>query len=360
MKRIALYHDYLNQYGGGERVLEVLRELFPEADVFTLFYDRKQLPQFQRWKIKVSPAQYLPFITKKHQIYFWLFPFLVQSFNFRNYDLVISSTHAWGNGIRKQNAKMLVYCHTPIRYFWDLYEVYRQNKWIPFFARWSMPLVKDLIRGWDKKGAGKADMIIANSQEVKERISNNYEREALCIYPPVKTKFFGSNGDLEKESYYLVVCRLKAYKRVDVIIEAFNQLKKPLRIVGDGEEEVRLKKIAGSSVSFFKRITDHELRDLYLKAKGYVYMAHEDFGMSLVEAQAAGLPVMAFNKGGAREIVIPDETGILFDEQTPEALIRAVKASESREWDSHRIQKNAERFGVKRFKESILNIVADL
>lgn len=352
--RIAIYHDYLNQYGGAERVLETLHEMFPQAVIYTLFYDKKQLPQYQTWNIKTSFIQYLPLWKKKYQLYAWLFPVAVKFFNFQNCDLVIISTHAWGNGIRKGSAKLLTYCHTPMRYFWDLYNDYRKHGFVVWWIQWLMPLMKVIVQWYDKKCAQKIDVFIANSHEVQQRIKRHYGREAVVVYPPVNIEYFGSAvPTTHRGQYYVTVSRLKAYKRINLVIDAFNRMQKPLMIIGSGPEEHKLKKIAGPMITFRSFVSDAELKNIYCHAHSYVYMAREDFGITMVEAQAVGLPVIAYGEGGAAEIITDTETGILFFKQSAEALIEAVQRAERIPWNRETIQQNAQQFSVTLFKEKI-------
>lgn len=358
-KRVAIFHDYLNQYGGGERVLEALHELFPDADIYTLMYDRHVLPQYRAWRIKTSCVQYFPFWRQKYQIYLALFPLIMKLFSFQKYDIIITSTHAWGNWLRKGDATLISYCHTPIRYFWDLYEEYRKYRFVSWVARQLMPCAKYIIRFFDKKYAQQVDLFMANSHEVQQRIRQNYNKDARVVHPPVAVEFFGAFAPRTRQDYYMVVARLKAYKRIDVIVKAFNRMQKRLYVVGTGPEEKKIRALAGPTVEIFSCLTDEELREMYAAARGYAYMAYEDFGMTMAEAQAAGVPVVAYAKGGACEIVRHNETGILYNEQTEEALINAVNQCELRTWDERIIRTNAERFSQKQFKKEVLDCVKE-
>ncbi|MFC1808725.1 glycosyltransferase [Candidatus Omnitrophota bacterium] len=356
-KKIAIFHDYLNQYGGAERVLEKLLEIFPEAHVYTFVYDAEVLPQFKKHKVVTSPVQYLPYAKQRYQWYVWLFPIVIKLFNFSRYDVVIVSTHAWGNGIRKAGARMITYCHTPMRYIWDLYGEYMKNRYISWWIRCVMPFVRPILQQHDKRCAKNADVFIANSKEVKQRIHTCYNIEAEVIYPPVNVDFFSDATIDAKDDYYLVVTRLKPYKRVDLIIEVFNRLQKKLIIVGSGPEEAKLRRMAGDTISFHSDVTDEELRELYQRAQGYVYMANEDFGMSMVEAQAAGTPVIAYRKGGACEIVIDGETGVFVEEQTAKALREALHHAEVTTFERRRMCDHAQQFSQEYFQNCIQKVV---
>ncbi len=356
-KKIAIFHDYLNQYGGAERVLETLLEIFPSADIYTFVYDDRILPQFKDKRVVVSPVQYLPFARQHYQGYFWLFPFMIKLFNFQRYDIVIVSTHAWGNGIRKAQATMITYCHTPMRYIWDLYEDYIRYKFVPWWVRVFMPLLRPGMQDYDRRCAEQVDGFIANSKEVARRIKTNYGQDAQVIYPPVKVAFFSQCSRYTRDGHYLVVSRLKKFKRINLIVEACNRLARPLIIVGTGPARKHLQRQAGKTVRFIAKIDDTGLRELYATARGYLHAAREDFGMTMAEAQAAGTPVIAFGEGGAAEIVVHNETGILFREQTTESLIEAIKMSEAKEWDRQIIMRNAQRFSEEHFKNHFLRIV---
>ncbi len=359
-KKIAIFHDYLNQYGGAERVLEKLLEIFPGAHVYTFVYDDEALPQFKQDAVITSPVQYLPFAKQHYQWYAWLFPIVIKLFNFSSYDVVIVSTHAWGNGICKTGAKMITYCHTPMRYIWDLYDEYMKNGYMPWLIRMVLPLVRPLLQRHDKRCAKNVDQFIANSKEVKQRIRTSYDRDAEVIYPPVKVLFFKDHAHDRAREHYLVVSRLKPYKRVDLVVKAFNRLNTRLIVVGNGPEKKALKRSAGTNIEFVSDINDEQLRDLYVTARGYIHMAHEDCGMTMIEAQAAGTPVIAYGKGGAREIVRDRETGILFSEQTEEALLAAIRMAEEKEWDYSRIQANAERFSESFFEGRIKEMMGGI
>jgi glycosyltransferase involved in cell wall biosynthesis len=356
-KKIAIFHDYLNQYGGAERVLEALLELFPGADVYTFVYDGQVLPQFRTRRVVTSPVQCLPFAQSRYQWYFWLFPFVIKLFNFKHYDIVIVSTHAWGNGIRKGRSKMITYCHTPMRYIWDLYDDYIKYKFVPWWVRVIMPFTRSFMQRYDRQCAQKVDRFIANSKEVARRIKASYDKDALVIYPPVKVAFFSNHAITGKKEHYLVVSRLKEYKRIDLIIEACDRLHRELIIVGTGPALKRLKRHAGAGIRFIAAVNDDTLRELYATARAYIHMAREDFGMTMAEAQAAGTPVIAYGAGGACEIVVHNETGVLFSEQTSESLIAAITTCEKKVWDRTTIAKNAERFAERHFKEHLLTVL---
>ena len=356
--RIAIVHDYLNQYGGAERVLEALKELFPSADVFTLVYDKKSLPQYASWNIRTSFIARLPGACQHPQRYCWLFPLAFRFFPVRAYDRIIVATHAWGNSIARGEAPHITYCHTPVRYFWDLFDDYIRRRYVSWPMRVLMRCLKYPVRWYDRRCAKKVTLFIANSNEVKQRIHQCYGRAARVVYPPVKVDFFAAHVQLRREAYYLIVARLKPYKRIDIIIEAFNHMKKPLVVVGDGPEEKHLRSIAGPTVVFKKNISDEALRDLYSRARGYVYAAHEDFGMSMAEALAAGTPVIAYKKGGACEIVEENVTGIFYQEQSVAALADAVMAAEDRSWDHAVCSTRARRFSAERFNACLTEAVS--
>lgn len=355
--RVAIIHDYLNQYGGAERVLEVLHELFPEAPIFTIVYDKKVLPQYASWDIRPSFVQKIPFALQGYRNFVFLFPKAVRSFDLKRFDLVISNTHAWGKGISLNGSTShICYCLTPMRYIWDLYQEYLQYEYINPLARIILPIWARRIRHWDIKTSENVKHYIAISQTVARRIKDYYQNESAVIYPPCDTDFFKPNATIEK-GYYLTVSRLKAYKRTDILIDAFNKLNLPLKIVGDGPELKRLKQKANKNIEFTGWLEDEYLLKVYQNCKAFVFAGYEDFGLTMVEAQACGKPVIAYNKGGAQEIIIEGKTGIFFHEQTPEALIQAINRFQNIRFDNNYIRETSLRFSKEKFKNTLYNFI---
>lgn len=356
--KVAIVHDYLNQYGGAERCLEIFHRLFPRAPVFTLLYDKDALPQYRDWDIRTSFIQGIPFAGRSYRNFMWLFPLAMRRLDLKGFDLILSSTHAWGKGIRTgQGSCHICFCLTPIRYFWDLYDEYRRNYHFSPLMRLSLPLFVNSIRRWDLKMSRQVDYFIAISKVVSGRIRRFYARESSVIYPSIDTSFFAPSNTGGDGGYYLSVCRLKEYKRVDLIVEAFSRLKLPLKVAGSGEMAGRLKRNAGPNIEFVGPVYGSGLRDLYQGCRALVFAANEDFGLVPLEAQACGRPVIAFAGGGALETVIEGVTGTFFREQDARSLIEAVTRFQRMRFDAAAIRRNAVRFDNARFETEFLDFV---
>ncbi|MDP2924039.1 MAG: glycosyltransferase [Candidatus Omnitrophota bacterium] len=357
--RVAIVHDYLNQYGGAERVLEALHELFPEAPIFTIVYDKKVLPQYKNWDIRPSFVQKIPFAKQGYKNFIFFFPAAVKSFDLKGFDLVISNTHAWGKGVNLNGKTMhICYCLTPMRYIWDLYQDYLDHEYLSPFVRWLLPFWARRIRQWDIKTSKSVKYYIAISQTVARRIREYYRRESTVIYPPCDTDYFkpGAVGD---RGYFLTVSRLKAYKRIDILVEAFNKLNLPLRIVGDGPQLRKLRQKAKRNIEFTGHLKDESLLDAYRGCKAFVFAGHEDFGLTMAEAQACGKPVVAFCAGGAEEIVIEGKTGLFFRQQTPPSLIQEINRFQNSAFDSNYIRQSSLKFSKERFKNALNNFISE-
>lgn len=368
--KIALVHDYLIQYGGGERVLEALCEIFPEAPIFTLLYGEKEtFGAFAGKKIHTSFLQKTPFVKKHHRFFPALMPFAVEQFDLSGFDLIISDSASFAKGvITPSKSAHICYCHTPTRFTWDDSQRYIETfghyriitKLIPFFMNY--------IRIWDRHAADRVDYFLANSDFVGRRIAKYYRREAKVLYPPVDAREIaeyahsnpagGRAAENHGEKYFLMVGRFLPYKQFDLAIAAFNELGLPLKIVGDGPEKSRLKKIAKPNIEFHDFVIDKKrLFEYYKNCEALIFPQEEDFGITAVEAMAAGKPVIAFRGGGALETVIENKTGIFFDEQTPESLIGAVKKFRPENFGGKLIQKHALKFDKENFKKEIINFV---
>ncbi len=352
--KIAIVHDWLNQYGGAELVLEALKELFPEAPVYTSIYDPGAMPPFYRqWDIRTSFMDRLPFVKKHHQPFLPLYPIAFESFNLSGYDLVISNKSGFCHGvITGPGTVHICYCLTPTRFVWD-YQEYIKGEGVGLVARKVLPLFIFFLRQWDRLAADRVDFFIAISREVKERIRKFYRRTSEVLYPPVYTSRFHISP--EQDDYYLVVSRLVPYKRIDIAVEAFNLLKRPLFIVGEGRARASLERAAGPTVRFLGRVSGDELARLYSRCRALIFPGREDFGIAPLEAQASGRPVIAYAAGGALETVMEGKTGLFFREQTPEALAEAILEFERRasEFDPVAIRENARRFDVQNFREKM-------
>jgi glycosyltransferase involved in cell wall biosynthesis len=355
--RVALVHDYLNQYGGAERVLEQLHDLYPDAPIYTSMYDPAVMPpEYRGWDIRTSFMQRFPMVTRHHQAFLMAYPLAFESFDFSGYDVVLSNSSAFCKGVVTGPSTLhICYCLTPMRWVWR-YRDYVDREDLGPFARVALPPFIHYLRIWDTSSAHRVDQYVGISRAVAARIRKYYGREAVVIYPPVDTARFqpdGSPGD-----YYLTVARLIPYRRIDLVVDAFNRLGLPVKIVGDGRDRARLQARARPNVEFLGKVSDDELVELYAGCRAYLILAEEDFGIAPVEAQAAGRPVVAYAAGGALDTVVHGETGVHFDEQTPEALCNAVKTLERSSFDSARIRAHAERFSTVVFRERLSGFVS--
>jgi len=355
--RVALVHDYLNQYGGGERVLEALCELWPQAPIYTLIYDKERTGQaFAGRRIKTSFLQKVPGVKKHHRPFLMLMPLAIEQFNLSNYDLVISDSASFAKGvITRPQTFHLCYCHTPTRYVWDDSHRYIEEFGYPSFLKKFIPPFLSYLRLWDEAAAARPDEYLANSNFVASRIKKYYGFEAEVVYPPVKTKFFENQE--KSADYFLIVARLLSYKKIDLAIRVFNELGWPLKIIGEGPEKKRLQKMARSNIEFIGWVDDQKLRKYYTYCRAFIFPQEEDFGITAVEAMSAGRPVIAFAGGGALETVKEGETGLFFKEQTAESLFKTLKEFHSYSFDQKNIQRYARKFDKEIFKEKIKEIV---
>lgn len=364
--RVAIVHDWLTAMRGGERCLEVFCELFPDADLFTLIYlpDRVS-PVIRSMKVHPSWLSSLPGVKNYYRHCLPLFPRTIENFDLRGYDLVLSSSHCVAKGVSCPDGMHISYVHSPMRYIWDLHDAYF-GPGSPWPGRIGMALCRPFLQRWDVRSAQRVDYYLANSRHVAERIRRVYNRQAAVINPPVDLERFclsGNAGD-----YYLVVSALAPYKRIDLAIQAFNHLKIPLRIVGDGPEEKRLRKIAGSHVDFLGEQSDEAIAGLYAGCRAVIFPGEEDFGIVPLEAQASGKPVIAYGAGGVLETVIPVNredseapTGVFFYEQTVVALIDAVRLFERQcgGFDAEQLRRHAAKFSRPRFKAAVRAFVEE-
>ncbi|TSC96652.1 MAG: group 1 glycosyl transferase [Parcubacteria group bacterium Athens0714_26] len=358
--KVALVHDYLNQYGGAERVLETFCEIFPDAPVYTLFYDKKKT--LGRFEGKVKSTSFLDrdIVIKNHRFFIPLMPLAASMMRLaeNDYDIILSSSAGYGKGITgRENAPHIVYCHTPLRYAWEYHKYFNWGEFLKFI---TSPMFW-YLRRWDYKTAQKPEIFLANSNYIADKIKNYYGRKAEVLYPPVDLKVFYKDKKIKKCGYFLAVGRLMGYKRFDLIIEAFNKLGLPLLIVGDGPELKNLKKLVRSaSINFTGFVSEAELRCMYNEAEAVIFPQIEDFGLVAAESLACGTPVIAFSQGGAREIVQNGINGIFFYQQTPDDLIMAVKKFLISSFNSQKITESAKKFSKAKFKKKILNIVENV
>lgn len=357
---MALVHDWLTTVGGAEKVLEALAETFP-AKLFTLVRDPKHLvgTPFEKMEVKTSFIQKLPRAKSRYRSYLPLFPLAVEQFDLSDYDLVISSSHSIAKGVLTHAEQLhICYCHTPMRYAWDLYQQYLREAKLKSGLKGVMAkFFLHYLRMWDAHASSRVDAYVANSKYVARRIQKLYEKEASVIYPPVDVDYFMLCG--EKEEYYVTASRMVPYKKIDLIVEAFGEMPdKKLVVIGDGPEMDKVKEKAKKNIEILGYQDDDTLRWTLQKAKGFVFAALEDFGILPVEAQACGTPVIAFGRGGALETVIENETGLFFEKQSVPSLIEAVQAFETKTFDPQKIRDHAETFCPTRFKKQFQALVA--
>lgn len=354
VKKVAIVYDRVNKWGGAERVLLALHEIFPEASLYTSVYDKKSAPWASVFpKIYTSFLQNIPFARTNHELFAPLMPLAFRSFDLIDADVVISVTSEFAKAISVgSKTKHICYCLTPTRYLWSGYGDYFKNT---IFKSMTRPLVS-WLRKIDKAAAKKVDVIVAISTEVKTRIKRYYGRDSKIIFPPVNIP---NNRLIGEKKYYLVVSRLDyGYKKVDLAIQAFNKLGKPLVIVGTGHEEKRLKLMSESrNIKFVGKVSEKDLDQIYANAKALIMPQFEDFGIVSVEAQAHGVPVIAYNKGGAIDTVVSGKTGIYFDEQNVESLVDAVKKFEKKQFIVDNLLTNAKKFSKENFKNNILRLI---
>lgn len=354
--KVALAHDHLNQIGGAERVLRSLHRLYPEAGLFTLACDYKKIGQFfNNLKIKTSFIQKLPFSLRHLRWYLWLMPTAVESFDFSECDVIISSASAFAKGIiTPPRALHICYCHTPTRYLWSDAASYLQEIGGGGIIKTVLPLILNRLRIWDQLAANRVDYFIANSQFVAGRIKRYYNRESTVIYPPVDVADYPR---ARKQNYFIIVSRLRPYKKVDLAVRAFNRLNMPLLVVGDGEEMGRLKRAASGRIRFTGAVSENTKKRLLAGALGFIHPQEEDFGIAACEAMAAGTPVIAYDAGGVRETVADRASGVFFEEQTWQSLADAVIRFRRQKFDYETIRAGAQKFSERRFSEEIKNFV---
>lgn len=352
---IALIHDWLTNVAGGERVLLSLKEIFPKAPIFTSVYDAKGAKPFNDFDIHTSFLQNIPYMKSKRELLIPFTPFAFEQFNLDKYDLVISSSSMASKGVlTKPGTVHICYCHTPPRYLWEPEVDPRANKGKFSFIRKK---IAHNLRLWDKVASSRVDFYIANSEYIQNRIKKYYKRDSVVVYPPVDIERYKARGKVQTGEYFLFVSRLVAYKKCDLVIDAFNDLGLPLKIIGRGPEKECLQKRAKKNIEFLGYLSDSEVVKYYQEAKAFVFAAEEDFGIVPVEAMAAGRPVIAFGKGGTAETVIEGKTGILFQEQTPQCLIDAIKRFDPSNFDSKVIEKHAENFSATNFSSNFIKTI---
>ncbi len=354
--KVAIIHEWLTIYGGSERVVEQFCKIFPDADIYTTVYNEKNMGDiFPKEKVYTSFMQKIPFSRKYYTKMLHLMPAAFESFDLSSYDLVISSSSSCAKGvITRAETRHISYIHTPMRYAWDLYHEYMRNSGI--ITRLAMRRLLPRIRQWDALSSLRVDEFIANSSIVQKRINKVYRRDSIVIHPPINTDFFVPDYN-EPEDFYMILSRLIPYKKIDIAIQACNNLKKKLIILGAGPLEKKLKKLAGPTIKFTGRLNDEESRDYYQRCKAFLFPGYEDFGITPLEAQACGRPVVAYGKGGALDSVINGKTGLFFPEQTVESLSDAIVKFEKMNFNSKEIRKHAEKFSSGNFRKNIKTLI---
>jgi len=357
--RVALIHDCIVHMGGAERTLQSIHDLFPEAPIYILVGDERVAERMlPHTEVHYSFAHHLPGAARFFRAYFPLYPLAVESFDLAGFDVVISSSFAFAKGVLPSLSTCHIsYCYSPLRYLWSEYHYHRKTLFRQPWKRIFVDPLLHYLRMWDRLSADRVDHFVAISQTTADRIAKYYRRTSSIIYPPVRVSqipLAGSSGD-----YFLLVSRLMSYKRVDLAVQAFNELGLPLKIVGIGPELAKLRRQSRPNVEFLGSVSDSTLEECYSGCRAFVYPGIEDFGIVMVEAQAYGKPVVACSGGGASEIVVDGSTGVLFDQQTPDALIQAIRRLDSMDLDGERIRNHALEFDESRFKQRMLRFVME-
>lgn len=335
-----------------------LHKIWPSAPLYTLVHDPKKTGDFfNSLDIRTSFVQKLPLALRHLRWYLSLLPAAMESFDLSGFDVIVSSASAFGKGvIAPPDALHICYCHTPTRYLWSDANTYLADIGRGPLIRKVLPLLLSRLRQWDQLAASRIDFFAANSQFVAKRIKRYYNRDSAVIYPPVDVNGYPL---LPKKDYYILVSRLRPYKKVDLAIQAFNRLRMPLVIVGEGEEERNLKKMASPYIKFSGRVSDLEKKSLLAQARGFIHPQEEDFGIAAVEALAAGTPVIAFSAGGALETVAPGVDGLFFEEQTWQSLARAVILGSRQNFAYNEIRSHAQKFSAERFRREMAAFVKE-
>lgn len=360
--KVALVHDYLNQYGGQERELEALAEIWPDAQIYTSIYDRKLMDPWLRIdpsRIHTNFVQKLPFSDYLNKHYFFLYPLAFRLTNVDEVDVVISISSYASKFVQGRNKPLHIgYINTPPRFLYGYDRELTGYKHRPFDRYFEpaykvlVPPIRRMIRAADQNAVKKIDLLVANSEEIKRRITKDYSRDSVVIYPPVNVREFATSQSIKpKEKFFLIVSRLGGYKKVDIAVKAFNKLGLKLKILGVGPQLAHLKSIAGSNIEFLGRTSDSVRKEQLLSCTALIFPTDEDFGIVPVEAEAAGKPVIAYRSGGALETVVEGKTGLFFDEQSPEAIIEAVRNFHPENFSAAECRAQAEKFSKEIFKE---------
>jgi glycosyltransferase involved in cell wall biosynthesis len=363
-KNVAVVHEWLVSHAGSEKVVEQLLRCFPAADLFCLvdFLEGAERNFLAGCSVQSSVIQKLPLARRYFRQYLPLMPLAIERFDLSPYDLVISSHHAVAKGVLTRADQLHVsYVHTPLRYGWDLQHQYLQQSGLDRGLKgWLTQAMLHYLRLWDVASAHRVDCFVANSRYIARRIWKTYRRPAQVIYPPVDIQRF--YPQLQRDEFYLTVSRCVPYKRLDLTVAAFNQLGLPLVIIGDGPGLPALRSQAAANIEFLGYQSDAAVEAYMSRCRAFVFPGEEDFGIAIVEAQAAGAPAIAFGRGGAAETVVPGKTGLLFEQQTSACLVEAIRAFETSRFsfDSEQIRCHAEKFSVERFQQEFSRLIEEI
>ncbi|OGI06548.1 MAG: hypothetical protein A2Y40_07580 [Candidatus Margulisbacteria bacterium GWF2_35_9] len=357
--KIAIVHDFLNQQGGAEYVVAIIHEMYPTAPIYTSIYKKGSTwSHFNDADIRTSWMQKIPFIYKFFKLFFFLYPLAFIFFDLKEYDIIISSSTAFAKGIRVRfGQEHICYMHAPPRFLYRT-EEYVKKEQINVLFKLFMPYLLTALRVWDQITMKRITHIIANSENIKERIQKTYNRYALIIYPPVDTGRFSMS--IKTKNYYLIVSRLVGYKRVDLAVEACKKIGRKLIVIGSGSDINFIKEISTDNIIVMGRQPDDVVEKMMQECRGFIFPGEEDFGISPVEAQACGKPIIAYRAGGALETVIEGKTGVFFNEQSVDSLVQAILSFEEIKWDKYFISRNAGRFSKDRFKAELQSIINNL
>ncbi len=357
---VAFVADWLTVNAGAEHALLELHRLWPDAPIFTTVARPEALGELGKAKIVTTKLQSLYNIVGKHQLLLPLMPRAIEAIDLSGYDLIVSSSHAIGKGIIPPSTAVHVcYCHTPMRYAWEMEREYLKDFRVPQYFWKKIRRILARLRRWDLATAKRVDAFIANSSETAKRIRDTYGRESTVVPPPILDAFFDAPLPTSERKGFLSVGRLVPYKKLDLLISAANALGAPLTIAGTGQEEARLKAMAGPTVTFLGYVEEQDLPALYASAEAVLFAAHEDAGIVPLEAAAMGTPVIAYGKGGVRDTVVEGKTGMFFAEQKSEALVEAMKAFKGQQFDHVAIREHARQFSALEFRRKITQVVED-
>lgn len=355
--KIAIVFEELTQLGGAERLLDIYLEIFPDSPVYTLVWDKEKTKhRYDKFNIKTSFIQKLPFGIKHYKWYLPWMPRAIESLDLSDYDIVLSITSALVKGVKtNENQLHICYCNTPTRYLWVDSKDYIKNAPIPFFIKPLMPLVLKSLKKWDFKASRRPDYIISNSKNVQKRIKKYYNRDSFVIHPMFDTKKYHISPKVS--DYFLLVSRIEPYKKVDLVISAFSKISEKLKIVGSGSKKDFLQKIASENIEFLDRLSDEKLAETYSRAKAVIFPQEEDFGLVPLEAAASGRPTIAYKAGGALETIVPGKTGEFFYPQTAEALRKVIQKFNYKKYHPPQLRAHGEEFDQELFKKQILEYI---